>query len=549
VLSTEVKVDRLQEQLLLDRLRPVKLAFHDAYGAVPHCLEGTRTQLLAEIGTWMSDPSLQTVYWLKGVAGTGKTTVARSVAIMAEERRSLAASFFFSRTAGDERRRGLGVIPTIAYQLARKYGAFRTNLCRIIESELDICESEQAKQGTKLLSEALADVSYAFPAPLLIVLDALDECDKEVGIEGGNLVPTLLASLSKLPFCVKIFITSRPEATIENLFKRPSIHDGTVALALHRDIEEKVVREDIRLYLQHELEKLAEHRGITTPPPFPSESELENLLERAGTLFIYVRTLLEFISSDVSDPRDQLTLLSHAKVRPASESLDGLYMHIVMEARNTAKRAGITLQRFVDVLASLVLVQENLSVADLAPLIGVEEAECRKILRSMSSVLLHDDKSDEPVRLIHLSFPEFLLDPARCTSPDNLAVDTAVNHLRLAERCLRIMNEGLRENICDIPKPWVSNDEVDDLKERLDQVAPGHLRYASRFWHIHLRNYMHLSGAKAQLPQELGRFCVDHLLHWLELLSLLDEFSYAHQLTSLLSYLRVRTIIISNAPF
>jgi hypothetical protein len=547
VLSTEAKIDRIQEQLLLDRLRPVKLAFHDAYGAVPHCLEGTCTQLLAEIGAWMSDPSSQTIFWLKGVAGTGKTTVARSVAIMSEERRSLAATFFFSRTAGDERHRGLGVIPTIAYQLARKYGAFRTNLCRIIESELDICESEQAKQGTKLLSEALADVSYAFSAPLLIVLDALDECDKEVGIEGGNLVPTLLASLSKLPFHVKIFITSRPEATIENLFKRRSIYDGTIALALHRDIEEKVVREDIRLYLQHELKKLADHRGITIPPPFPSDSEFEDLLTRAGTLFIYVRTLLEFVSSDVSDPRDQLRLLSHAKVGPASESLDALYMHILVEARSAALRGGVSAQHFRDVLASLVLVQDSLPIKSLGALIGVEESNCSKTLRSMSSVLLYDHTTNEPIRLIHLSFPEFLLDSDRCTTPD-LAVDPALHHLRLAERCLCIMNERLRENICDIHDPWVPNDEVNDLKERLHRVAPGHLRYASRFWHIHLRNYMHLAGAKAQLPQELGRFCTDHLLHWLELLSLLDEFSHAHQLTSLLSCFTVRATTINDAP-
>jgi hypothetical protein len=546
VLSTEGKIDKLQEQLLLDRLRPVKLAFHDASGAVPHCLEGTRTRLLAEIGGWMSDPWSQTIYWLKGVAGAGKTTVARSVSIMAEERRCLAASFFFSRTSGDDRRHAAGVIPTIVYQLACKYGAFREGLCRIIESKPDIRDSEVSKQGTTLLSDALAHVSYAFLTPLVIVIDALDECDKEgSGVEGGNLVSTLLGSLSKLPFRVKIFITSRPEATIENLFKRPSIHDGTIELALHRDIEEKIVREDIRLYLRHELEKLALERGITTPPPFPSESEFEDLLERAGTLFIYVRTLLEFISSDVSEPREQLTLLSHAKAGPASESLDALYMHILVEARKVAKRGGVPTELFRDVLTSLVLVQENLPMNTLGALIGVEDSHCSKTIRSMSSVLQYDYTTNEPVRVIHLSFPEFLLDSERCTAP-GLAMDTALHHLRLAKRCLHIMNEGLRENISDICDPWVPNDEVDDLKERLDRVAPGHLRYASRFWHIHLREYMRLSDAKAQLPQELNRFCAGHLLHWLELLSLLDEFAYAHQLPLLLSCFTVRVTIIHS---
>jgi hypothetical protein len=493
----------------------------------------------------MSDRSTEAIYWLKGVAGTGKTTVARSVAIMAEDRRCLAASFFFSRTAGDERRRAMGVIPTIAYQLARKYGAFRAALCRVIASELDIRESEQAKQGTKLLSEALADASYAFPMPLIIVLDALDECDKDVGVEGGNLLPILLASLSRLPFRVKIFITSRPEPTIERLFERPSIRSGTIALALHRDIEEKIVREDIRLYLRYNLDQLAENRGIETPPLFPSEGEFEDLLERAGTLFIYVRTLLEFIADGISEPREQLALLSRAKAGPASESLDDLYMHVVVEARNASKRSGVPQQRFHDILGSLVLLEENLVVEDFGMLIGVEEAHCRKVLRSMSSVLLDDHEMGEPIRLIHLSFPNFLLDAERCAIP-NLAVDAARHHLKLAERCLCIMNERLQENTCKISDSEVTNIEIGNLEQRLDQMAPGHLRYAARFWHVHLCSYLQSSGPEARLPQGLDRFCAEHLLHWLELLSLSDQFSYAHLLPPLLACLEVRIILFHD---
>jgi hypothetical protein len=93
--------------------------------------------------------------------------------------------------------------------------------------------------------------------------------------------------------------------------------------------------------------------------------------------------------------------------------------------------------------------------------------------------------------------------------------------VRLATRCLEIMNNGLRQDICDISNPSLWNSDVADLKERLARAVPSGLRYACQYWHIHLQyadvvSYPGLLGV-------LETFCTRHLLHWVEVLSLVNE--------------------------
>jgi hypothetical protein len=528
---------------LLDRLQPVKSAFHDAHGAAPACLKDTRTQLLDEIATWMTDPSSKLVYWLTGVAGTGKTTIAQSVAYKAADRKCLAATFFFSRTSGSaDRRRAAAVIPTLAYQLANRHKMFRDRICSAISNDRDVGERQVAMQAKTLLADALGGSRHVLPLPLVVVLDALDECDKENGREGGDLIPILLHSLEKLPFSVKIFVTSRPEPSIKNMFSRADIHGLTVGLALHRDIEQSIVREDIERYLRHEFDKLILERSV--PPPFPSDVDFRTLVDRAGNLFIYVRTIVMYVWSDVEDPIDQLADVLRADVGRASEQfaeLDALYTQILSKALDGVGRSAAAQRQLRDVLASLALVQENLPVAALAAVAGVEERQCKRILRCLSSVLLYEHASHEPVRLIHPSFPDFLTREDRCRDV-RYFISGAEYHSRLAVRCLQIMNADLRRDICDIWHPSLFNSDVPDLDQRLDSNASLQLRYACKYWHVHAQS---AGSFNPNLITALDVFCTKHLLHWLELLSLMNKVPAAHSdLLLLLRYLEVRAILL-----
>ena len=67
----------------------------------PICLEKTRIELLQEMEQWILNPDGEYIYWLSGSAGTGKSTIARTVATTLEKAKQLGASFFFSRGGGD----------------------------------------------------------------------------------------------------------------------------------------------------------------------------------------------------------------------------------------------------------------------------------------------------------------------------------------------------------------------------------------------------------------------------------------------------------------
>jgi DNA-directed RNA polymerase subunit N (RpoN/RPB10) len=407
----------IDKKLLLEGLKPVDEAAHDAAGHASACLKGTRTDLLEDIAVWMSDPKAKQMYWLSGMAGSGKSAISQNVAAMAETQGSLAASFFFSRTSA-ERQRASAVIPTIAYQLALSHAVLRPRVYAAAASQPRIRSLETAKQAEVLLSTALADVSHEFPAPLIIVLDALDECEKDskMGCEGGDLIPALLGAVQGLQFPVKVFVTSRPESSIIKMFGGAGVSSSAARLALHQDIEEEVIRHDIRLYLRHELDQIARDHSILAP--FPSSEAFHLLVQRADTLFIYFRTIVGYIASPIGEPSEQLAELLDSGATSSPEQyahLDALYHQILIKAHRTFGRSTAATRQFRDVLAYLVFLKQSVNVSTLASFANIAEPLCKKIIRSLSSVLLCDLESvAEPVRLMHPSLANYLTDQGRC---------------------------------------------------------------------------------------------------------------------------------------
>jgi hypothetical protein len=515
---------------LLGRLRSVKEACYDhTSSASEMCMDGTRQTLLAELTAWFenAEPSAPRVFWLNGLAGTGKTTIARTMADWAHQRGRLAATLFFSRNI-DATRVPSAVIPTLAYQIARYQPSFRPSICTSIALDEDIRDRSIASQAETLLSHLSSSAPPA--APLLIVLDALDECHLEDGCEGGNAIPLLFAQTASVP-CIKILLTSRMEDTIRR--KLGKLIDYQITL---HDIESTIVQDDIRHYLARSLEKVASEWDLALP--FPADAAIDTLVGRAGTLFIYAATVVKWVSDSKEQPdlRLKQILEQDADELPYHyRPLDRMYTQILSQAAQTTGSVKVRERVLRNVLSAVVLLQEPVRAGALAFLAG-EESQTRLILPLLASVLVVN--ADEPVRLFHASFPDFLTDEERCQDKRFL-VSRSEGHLHLAVRCLEIMNTFLRQDICSIGDPSLFNNEVDGLDQLLEHAAPSELRYACKYWHVHVCSS---TATTSSLTEGLEVFCTTHLLHWIELLSLLGEIRSAlASFRPLLTHLRVRT--------
>jgi hypothetical protein len=530
---------------LLGRLNPIKTAIAYHGEAAPACLEGTRTDLLESITAWMKSSSGETIYWLSGAAGTGKTTVAQSVAKIAQELDFISASFFFSHASDDRRAYG-NVIPTLAWQLGRN-GRLHSSVCAAVELNDEIGILAVNTQVENLITGVLTSLPSNLPPCLLIVLDALDECKEDSRrIHGGDLIPVLFASLKSFPFA-KLFVTSRRESSIERLFSDTSTATDTRGLVLHRDIAKDTVEADIDRYIRHELTNLKSLPTIKAE--FPSESDIRKLVKRADGLFIYARTAIEYIRDPDSSPERQLTAIVQADDDRHGEKyrlLDDLYVRILANALRIKpyQRSVMSPSPLRNVLVTLVLARGPLSVEAVATLSNTDQSECERFLRRLSAVLVHDVGSSQSLRLIHLSFPDFLCDPNRCSALSDYRVDSAVDHLKMAQYCMERLNHDLHFDMCDIQDSSLSNAEVLDLQARLRKYVSESLRYACKFWAVHWLEHIRAAGARCQFPLGLEEFCETHLFHWIEVLSLIDALDVGRVLPELLRAMNVSLTIL-----
>src|SRR5882724_778801 len=153
------------------------------------CAENTRTEILDMIHAWFRDESLAadatlrtagnpqgSIFWLDGVAGTGKSTIAQTVAYYYHSTKQLGASFFCSRDDTDCSNVGL-VFQTIAFQLSAFNLAFGERVSEAMARDAYLQSALPSMQLEKLVVEPLEAVIYEQEVPLcVVVIDTLDEC-------------------------------------------------------------------------------------------------------------------------------------------------------------------------------------------------------------------------------------------------------------------------------------------------------------------------------------------------------------------------------------
>lgn len=439
------------------------------------------------------------MFWLHGVAGSGKSTVNATIAEYCRDMSCLGAFLFFKRGQRQEE----SVIPTIAYRLASFDPAIAKHVAAAVERNNGIAEASVESQFEKLIMQPLTSASSEVQTPIIVILDALDE----YGTPGTRrrLLQVLRREIPNLPSNFRFFITSRREPDIEKAFAVGM--DGRDSIqVLELDYTSDVSRRDVCSYLEHEMRRVLEEECIAVDDSF--ENIILRLSDAAAGLFIWASTIVKLISEHDSPFRKLHELASNTR---ALTGINQLYAS-VLRSSTISWNDAISKERFSRILGLILLSKTPLTASTIDGLLGLGSDECHATLSRLRSVI--DYKPGEPIRLFHTSFSDYLLSVGVI---EDWFIDIPAQHARIATRCFSVMENKLRFNICNLKSSYVRNDDVDGLDEVIKARIPPQLSYSCKFWAHHLREVPFMPT----LFQNLSVFLYNRLLFWLEVLSLL----------------------------
>ena len=475
---------------------------------------------MEDIAKWANDRSFASprVFWLTGQAGSGKTTIAYTIAQLFEKDADsnqhilLGGNFLCSRQF-QETQTQTRILPTIAYQLARKCKSYADALH--VADKFDSVKFNVTTQLRDLLvgpwqqsegTRGLERLSY------LIVIDALDEIEGE---GGSAFLGDLLHTIDRYDLRgLKFLVTSRSDPELVERCKAFT----SEAVCRLQDVPIEEARSDIRIYLKDKLKKLD---GI------PELTELER---RADGLFIYAATAVKYLiprrSITVREQTKMLKNLLSKSYEPVSVSdatslIDELYRQIMCDTFSPFK--GEFLICRLHILYTFLCTAERTSTSTVAALVADGDNEAAKaVLDDLHAVLYFQN---DRIFWYHASFPDFIFDPARSNFRIGEKVfafscNEPAHHNLLGESCFKVMKSGLRFNIGNIPSSFLfDSDHAVALAKQVKKNISAVLRYSSQHWTHHLPSSQLINIDN--LLHLISEFVQIRVLFWIEVMNLL----------------------------
>lgn len=513
----------IDQKTVLSRLPIAAGATFDSFHEEgnPICLENTRVSLLDLVTQWADDPYSESLLWLNGMAGTGKSTIARTVARRLAQTGHLGASFFFKRGEAD-RDSFHKLFTTIAAQLATRVPGTATHIKEAIDTDPAIFQKAMTEQFNKLIVQPLSkiDPSLRKLPTLVILIDALDECGASPADIRRAIHLLSRTNDVKTPR-IQIFITSRPELPIRIGFGMANTLYKSVAL---QEVPEYVIQHDISIFLEYQLTKIRTEYNVTVsedrrlPLTWPGHETVQTLVKMATPLFIFASTICRYLADLRWHPDDQLAKVLRYQTKTQQSKLDATYRPVLdplLEGLDKVEKDEI-LEQFRAIVGSIVSLARPLSIPSLAKLLTIPKRTIENLLGGLYSVLSVPKLPDAPVRLLHLSFRDFLLDPNK--EDDNpFWVNEEQTHVTMATNCFRLMNDALRADICNLKDPGILQASIDP--DKINECLPDDVQYACVNWVLHLQ----LSKSTIRDNDQTHEFLKRHFLNWMEALSLIGR--------------------------
>jgi hypothetical protein len=495
------------------------------------CFQGTREDILKEIKDWIDQTGedVKRVFWLSGTAGKGKSAIAHTIANWFDERGGSGACFCFDRTREAEKRHEK-VFTTMARDLANRDSImWRALVSAARDNELRHTK-DITRQWKKFILGPVDAASQAVDAPVLMVIDALDESgetrsrEQILDILAGNLDPFSSAPM-KLPANLRVLVTSRPLDDIQkSLLGAPHVHHVSMDDISHVSLESS--QRDIERYLSDKLKKLGD---------VFDDLDFQRLAQKSDGLFEWARLACEYIKRGLP-PKSRFNALVDGTATKGTHLLDDMYKLILAESMPEKEREDM-IPVFRSVMRQILVSLEPLPAIALTAMrqhfpCEDERYDVKYMIGQLGSLVTGTD-SKTPIRPLHASFYDFLTDKSRS---NEYFVDKSTSDLAFAS--LRVMEKELRFNICCLESSYLPNSAVRDLDERVKKYIPAELSYSCRFWGAHVR-----AAPLRKLVEEVEAFFdTERLLFWMEALALMKGLGgAAATLSSVALWLTVRS--------
>jgi hypothetical protein len=481
------------------------------------CLDGTRVDIIDKIIAWANDFDAANVLWISAYPGTGKSTIASHVADIFKRSHRLGAFFAFDRK--------LGTSPSVLWRMAALRLAEEYPVCRI--SIVDAMRRRVLDNATVddmfhyLIAHPLRVYGDSCDTPSnrlpIIIVDALDEC-------GGSPSDrrTLLSHIKKwatLSPKFKLIVTSRDEDDIRRTFSHSFPHHP-IFIETGSSVTDTSAQ-DIQLYLKHRFKTIVDTDGLASD--WPGDSIIREFSDRAAGIFIWAATVANYVSEY---PTERLDVVLNMQSKLPVGDIHALYREML----NNIFPAHVpeASRDFRSLARVLVAGQVSFTVDDLADLLQMNVEKVRSICRKLRSAL----NDGSLIRFAHQSFVDFLINPGipghdasgdSFPCPERFHIDQSIAHSMLVHASLRIMNDRLRFNICNIPSSFLPN-SLSIFPDKIDSIIPCALSYACRFVWFHLKE----ASYDFELdPLHTVPFLREKLLFWIEALSCLGSVNIA----------------------
>jgi len=470
-------------------------------------MPGTREGVLSKFIAWVKDDPLS-IFWLAGMAGTGKTSIAVTLCRMlrADPTVYLGGGYFCSRSAGSVARTDVRrILPTLAILLAIQSPEFAESLAVELEKDVGLGHKPVTEQIGPLLRRPLVTLASS-SRPIVFIIDALDECrdDREL----AELL-RLLADF-QCDTKVKFILTSRPELHIRGTPISNSDHN--TILHLHT-ISMEEVKSDIRLYIRGTL------KGAAPEATWYTDHDIELLVNLSGGLFIFASTVLKYVlrSDEDDDREDRLRKATTATTThtTATSSIDKIYELVLMDASHSDNVDGDELERMKRILACIPTARMPLSVDALAALISLTPSRLRGSLGRLHSLVYIPAENRLPgLRTLHASLGDYLFE----RGPQHIRITATMGHDVLARGCIRrFAQNDLCFNISRSLSSFMPNPAA------VPDWIPPSLVYSCLHWSHHID----AATDRSAFDEDLGRAFRAKFLFWLEVLSILGKLGLA----------------------